>query len=60
MGNGAIRRCGLVGIVVVLLEGVYHCRQALEDSYARALLSAVVILSLAAIRRQSPPPPDFG
>ena len=34
-GNGTIRRCGLVGVGVVLLEEVCHCGVGFEVSYAQ-------------------------
>jgi hypothetical protein len=30
-GNGTIRRCGIVGVGVALLEGLYHCGGELGD-----------------------------
>jgi hypothetical protein len=35
LGSGTIRRCGLVGVGVALLEEVCHCRGGFEVSYAQ-------------------------
>ena len=41
IGSGTIRRCGLVGVGVSLLEEVYHCEGRLEVVYAQAIPSGV-------------------
>ena len=40
MESGTIRRCGLVGIGVALLEEMYHCVGSLWAPSAQALPSA--------------------
>ena len=41
-GSGTIKRCGLVGVGVALLEEVCHCEVDFEVSFAKASLSATL------------------
>jgi len=55
-GNGTIRRCGLVGVGVALLEEVCHCEVSFEVSYAQALPSVEHSLLLPLDEEPSAPP----
>jgi hypothetical protein len=45
-GRSTIRRCGLVGEGVALLEKVYHCRDGLSDPPPRCLRTVCFWLPL--------------
>ena len=49
IGSGTIRRYGLVGVDVALLEELCHCGAGFEFSYTQAMPSVAYILSLLSV-----------
>jgi hypothetical protein len=43
-GSGIIRRCGLVGVDVSLLEEVYHCGSGLLETLHHSCLEGSLLL----------------